>query len=296
MKRWIHLTGALTMLVGLSLLAFAGVSYYQTERIALLPPNEGSSSSETLPAFGLSSLPTPIIFPTTDPSQTSPALLVTSGSSSTDVPVNSTASPRANPPIASPTVSLRPQVTPQPVIPGARTSRATKMFVRGIELKKDIPVSEADWVVSEVNGQWTADWNIPFSAAGHHSNTPNPGQVGNVVISGHHNLVGPNQFGIGLFAYFWNLKSGDKIYFTSSDGIAYEYAINASYPVLEQGQPLAVREQHAAQILGPSEEAIVTLVTCWAGPQNPFASNTYRWIVVANLVGKLNPAAIPPAQ
>lgn len=296
MKSWIHLTGALMMLAGLVLLAFAGVSYYQTERIALLPAMETSPASATLSAFGLSSLPTPIVYPTTDPNQTSPALIVISGSGSTDVPVNSTASARANPPVASPTVSPRPQVTPQPAVSGARTSRATKMFVRGIELKKDIPVSEADWVVSEVNGQWTADWNIPFGAAGHHSNTPNPGQVGNVVISGHHNLVGPNQFGIGLFAYFWNLKSGDKIYFANSDGVAYEYAINASYPVLEQGQPLAVREQHAAQILGPSEEPIVTLVTCWAGPENPFASNTYRWIVVAKLVGKLNPAAIPPSQ
>lgn len=296
MKSWIRLLGGVLILMGLVLLGFAGFSYYQVERIASLPASPLDAIPATLPAFGASNLPTPIVYPSVDPDQTSPAILVFPNPLPTDRPATPTITRSASSPSVSSGSVTAPAATRVPVASGVRASQAVKMLIRGSQLKKDIPVREADWVVTEQNGQWTADWNIPYDAAGHHNNTPNPGQVGNVVISGHHNLIGPNQFGVGEFAYFWNLAVGDKLYFLNSVGTAFEYVINASYPVLEQGQPLAVREQHAAQIMGPSDEPIVTLVTCWAGSQNPFSSNTYRWIVVGKLAGKVDVKSIPPTQ
>ncbi len=188
------------------------------------------------------------------------------------------------------TAALTPTETVTP------SSPAVTMLVRGSQLRKDVPIKEAGWINVKTKIGTPSEWSIPFDAAGHLKTTPQPGQAGNAVFSGHHNLVGPNRFGVGTFAYFWNLREGDRIYFIDQLGNAYEYAVSESYSLLEEGQPLSVREQNSAKVMASSSEPIVTLVTCWAGPQDPFASNTYRWIIVGKLVGKLDPSSIPPVN
>ncbi len=106
-----------------------------------------------------------------------------------------------------------------------------------------------------------------------------------MVISGHNNLIGPNQFGVGLFAGLWNLQPNDVFYVVDASGRAFEYRVTKSYPLKEEGEPEAVREQHAHEILADNGQPVATLITCWNGKVAPLSGNTYRWIVNANLVG-----------
>jgi sortase (surface protein transpeptidase) len=148
----------------------------------------------------------------------------------------------------------------------------------------DLPIRPADYVTYQQNGQLVSDWNVPFDAAGHLSTTAQPGELGNAVLSGHHNLVGPNKFGLGKFAGLWNLAQGDEIRVKTADGAEELWRVTDSFPIKEAGEPLSVRIQHAEQILGDTTFPRLTLLTCWNGPTNPLSGNTYRWVIQAELV------------
>ncbi len=155
-------------------------------------------------------------------------------------------------------------------------------------MQLDTAIKEAGWTTANQKGRLYSDWNLPYDAAGHLINTAQPGEAGNMVISGHNNLVGPNQFGVGLFAGLWNVKPGDMFYVIDAQGRAFEYQVTKSYPLKEEGQPAAVRAQHAQQILADNGQPVATLITCWNGPVAPLSGNTYRWIVDAMLTGQVD--------
>lgn len=286
MRTVVRVVGSLLIIGGLALLGYAGYAYMQVQRIAMLPANlPGATPAQVLPSFEIGqsntgSIPTVVFPPTSTPTDTPPP-------SATVPPV--TPQPSAVPTTRVPTPTRAPTATAIP-----RPAPAVRLFIRGEKDIKDLPVRDAGWVTVQQNGVWVSDWDIPFDAVGHHMNTPNPGEAGNAVISGHHNLIGPNTFGVGLFAYNWNIGPGDKLYTEDATGKALEFVVQQSYPLLEAGQPLSVREEHARQAMGPTPDPALTLVTCWAGPENPFASNTYRWIVRARLVGSVEVVSIPP--
>lgn len=152
------------------------------------------------------------------------------------------------------------------------------------KLKMDLPVRQADYVTFEQNGQVVSDWNVPYDAAGHLSTTAFPGENGNAVFSGHHNLVGPGKFGLGAFAGLWNLAVGDEIRIETEDELVQLWRVTESFPLKEGGEPLSVRIQHAQQILGDTQFPRLTLVTCWNGKEKPLSGNTYRWIIISELV------------
>ncbi len=160
-------------------------------------------------------------------------------------------------------------------------------------MKLDTGVKEAPWKTTTQSGNLYTDWVLPYDAAGHLSTTANPGEAGNVVISGHNNLVGPDQFGVGLFAGLWNLQPGDDVYVLDTAGRAFEYQVTKSFHLKEEGEPESVRLQHAQQILADDGSPVLTLLTCWNGPVAPLSGNTYRWIVTANLVGQVDPGQVP---
>ena len=152
----------------------------------------------------------------------------------------------------------------------------------------DVPIKEATWTTSNQQGNLYTDWNIPYDAVGHLVNTAQPGEAGNMVISGHNNLVAPNVFGVGLFAGLWDLKKGDPFYVVDKAGRAFEYRVTTSYALKEEGEPQSVRTQHAQEVLKDTGQPAATLLTCWNGPVAPLSGNTYRWIVKADLVGPVD--------
>lgn len=167
----------------------------------------------------------------------------------------------------------------------------TRLVIRRMNL--DAGIREATQITVQQSGQLYTDWFIPYDAVGHLVATANPGESGNMVISGHHNLIGPNQFGIGLFGGLWDLQVGDAIYVFDESGRAFAYSVSKSYYVKEGGELLSVREQHAGEIMADTGEPILTLTTCWNGAGAPYSGNTYRWIIAARLVDQIQPGQVP---
>jgi hypothetical protein len=152
------------------------------------------------------------------------------------------------------------------------------------KLQMDMPIKPAAFLTYQSGGQIVSDWDIPFDAAGHLVTTAQPGEIGNAVISGHHNLTAANTFGLGLFAGLWNLALGDEIVVTTMEGKNQLWRVTESFPIKEGGEPLAVRVQHAQEIMSDTPQPMLTLLTCWNGQENPLSGNIYRWVIRAELV------------
>lgn len=184
--------------------------------------------------------------------------------------------------------TLPTKIASSPLAPGTRRgtgSPATRLVIP--KLNMDLRIETADYMSFQQNGQIISDWQVPYTAAGHLSSTAQPGEIGNAVLSGHHNLKGPGEFGLGVFAGIWNLAVGDEIRIVTADGKTQFWQVQETFPVKEAGEPLSVRIQHAQQIMGDTTDPTLTLLTCWNGKSNPLAGNTYRWVIHAKLINIL---------
>jgi hypothetical protein len=74
------------------------------------------------------------------------------------------------------------------------------------------------------------------------------------------------------------------------------FQVSESFYLKELGEPLAVRELHAQQIMHDDGTPVVTFETCWNGHQAPLSGNTYRWVVRARLVGTVDGSQIPETK
>jgi sortase A len=135
----------------------------------------------------------------------------------------------------------------------------------------DAPVIPVGWHLEKQNGQTVSVWDVASFAAGWHKNSAYPGQQGNVVLSGHHNIDGE------VFRHVVDLKPGDRVTLFA-DNVPYVYEVTLRLIIPEKGVPPAQRQQNARWI-GPTRDSRLTLVTCW-----PYTGNTHRVIVVAKLV------------
>jgi sortase A len=126
------------------------------------------------------------------------------------------------------------------------------------------------WEMLDRNGTMVTDWVIPKKAAGWHMNSELPGHLGNVVLSGHHNIEGK------VFRYVVDLEPGDQITLYVAD-TPYVYAVTEKYILKEAGMPLAVRKKNAQWIM-PTFDERLTLVTCWP---YEWPGNSHRVVVVA---------------
>jgi len=95
-----------------------------------------------------------------------------------------------------------------------------------------------------------------------------PGQVGNTVLSGHHNTDGE------VFRYVVDLEPGDDVVLYT-DSQAYTYTVESRLVVPDRDEPAEKRRENARWIANFPDERL-TLVTCW-----PYNTNTHRVIVVA---------------
>ncbi len=159
---------------------------------------------------------------------------------------------------------------PAPVPTSVEASPITRVVAESIDL--DAPVVAVGWTtITNESGTPVNVWTVADYAAGWHKNSTLPGQGGNIVLSGHHNIKGE------VFRYTIELNVGDMVTLYEGDQ-AFKYVVVDKFIVKDKGEPDAVRRENAKWI-GPFNEERLTLVTCW-----PYTNNTHRAIVIAKPV------------
>lgn len=159
------------------------------------------------------------------------------------------------------------------------------------DLSIDAPIVSVGWFEVEVDGKKQTQWEVADYAAGHHVDSAFPGQTGNAVISGHHNIKGKVFKNISLA---WNdsyavmepdgitMRSdaldGRSIYLYNADGEQFQYVIDGLYKMPDLHVSEEQRRENA-RFMAPTQEPTLTLITCW-----PYTGNTHRVVVVARLV------------
>ncbi len=180
-------------------------------------------------------------------------------------------SPTPTPLPVTPT-AVPPTSTPQPTSPAPSTrpppATAPPDRIVAPAIGLDAPVVPVGWKTVEVDGQEVIEWEVADYAAGWHKTSAYPGNVGNTVIAGHHNIRGE------VFRYVVNLEPGDIIDLYVGQTV-YRYVVTEKYILREKGMPPEVREENARWI-APTDDERLTLVTCW-----PYTNNTHRVVVVA---------------
>ncbi len=138
----------------------------------------------------------------------------------------------------------------------------------------DAPVQPMSW---QVVGDRT-EWQVPENAAGHHIDSAFPGEAGNVVISGHHNIAG------SVFAEISPIGEpgvplglNDEIVLTDEAGREFVYRISGWHRIPEANASVTERKTNA-RALQPTDFPQLTLITCW-----PASSNTHRVVITATL-------------
>jgi sortase A len=235
------LLGGLLMLAGLGWVAWRWAG-------APPPPVETEAGAVVL---AITATPTASAEPTATPEPTSGGGLGRRQGQASPAPTGGTS------PTATPAPSPTPTATPMPQPP-------TRIVAAAIGL--DAPVVAMGWKV--VGG--AAEWDVPKDAAGWHINSAPAGQVGNTVLSGHHNVEGK------VFRYVVDLEIGDEVILYAGER-AFAYTVTEKYILKEAGMPWAVRLKNA-QWIGATDDERLTLVTCWP---YEWPGNTHRVVVVA---------------
>ena len=156
-----------------------------------------------------------------------------------------------------------------PQVSADQRATISRIVIPSIEV--DSKVVEVGWEVQQQGGQPVAVWQVAEYAVGQHRGSANPGQGDNIVLAGHVGGYGK------VFKDLFYVKPGDQITIYSA-GQQYLYTVRDRLLVTEEG---VSAEQHAAnaQLIAPTGQELVTLVTCWP-PKGP-EKFTQRVIVQA---------------
>ena len=184
--------------------------------------------------------------------------------------------------------SSLPEPSP-PATPAAPSSSLMRIAIPDLGI--DAPTVEVGWVEVEVDGKRQVQWEVADYAAGYHVGSAQPGQAGNAVISGHHNIKGKVFKNISLAwddAYAELLADGitmrsdaldgRSIYLYNVEGQQFQYVIEGLYKMPDLNVSEEQRKENA-RFMAPTSDPTLTLITCW-----PYTTNTHRVVVVAKLV------------
>lgn len=105
------------------------------------------------------------------------------------------------------------------------------------------------------------NWEQLKKGVGQHLGTPNPGDVGNMVLSAHNDVYGM------LFRDLDQLQPGDEVILYTQQR-AYTYIVRQTQVV----------EPTAIEVLAPTREPVVTLISCY-----PYLVDNQRIVVTAYL-------------
>jgi len=140
-------------------------------------------------------------------------------------------------------------LTPIP-IPTPGPEQATRIVIPAIGV--DAPVVEGD------------GWEELKMGVGHHIGSANPGERGNMVVSGHNDVFGE------VFRRLGELQPGDEI-------TVYAGKTPCRYLVREK----RIVEPAEVSVIEPTTKATMTLITCY-----PYLIDTHRLVVIAELEGQ----------
>jgi sortase A len=217
--------------------------------------------------------PTPLSSPTKPPP--SPTVPATAAAAATIEPAPTPTSLSA---------SIAPTIAPLTISAPASAGPPVRLVIPDLSL--DAPVVEMGWEVMQTAQGPKTEWAIPQAQAGHHIDSAQLGQPGNLVISGHNNIYGRVFERISLA---WPSKgskvdditersdilNGHTIQLYDQAGRRFDYVVMDFLRLKDTGVPLAQRVENA-RYMRPTDDTRVTLVTCW-----PPWSNTHRLIVIA---------------
>ncbi len=136
-------------------------------------------------------------------------------------------------------------------------------------IKADMPVVKLGWHSTRTSDDSIlSEWDVAEYAAGWHKNSALPGEPGNIVMSGHNNILG------SVFRELDQLRAGDQT-IVWRGGQRHVYTVDQVMIVPEKYASDEQRLENAKWI-GEFDDERLTLVSCW--PRN---NNTHRIIVVA---------------
>lgn len=136
-------------------------------------------------------------------------------------------------------------------------------------IKLDTKVVELGWSTkATASGDIFSEWDVAAYAAGWHKNSALPGERGNIVMSGHNNILG------SVFRELDQLKRGDEID-VYAGGKKYKYAVDEVL-ILPEKFASAKQRQANVHFIQETPDERLTLVSCW-----PRDNNTHRIVVIA---------------
>ena len=145
-----------------------------------------------------------------------------------------------------------------------------RLVIPSIEL--EAPVVPTGVRKYNINGNIYEQWIVPDKfAAGWNPSSSYPGEKGNTVLFGHHNVNG------AVFANLYKLQEGAEIS-VFAGGQEFKYKVDQVLKVKEKDVSFAQMVENGKWISQTDDERL-TLVTCWP----PYAS-TYRLIIIAKPV------------
>lgn len=150
-----------------------------------------------------------------------------------------------------------------------QTSPPTRIVIKSVGI--DSPVVDVGWeMIPGKDGQQSSQWQVADYAVGHNKGSANPGEIGNVVMSGHVDWKGE------VFRNLHKVNRGDEVSVYSADR-EYVYIVQGIVRVKEEGADVtdAMRRANAAY-MNPTPDQTLTLITCW-----PYGVDDYRLIVIA---------------
>jgi sortase A len=182
---------------------------------------------------------------------------------------------------ATPTVVVKPTTPPpalrlnnQPaaaepanVTPVQDNSPPVRLVIPSVKIdQKVVPVT---WeMIPTKNGVNKSEWQVADYAVGHHFGSANPGQIGNVVLSGHVDYKGE------VFRDLHNVSKGDEVVVYTEKG-QYLYVVTDLKIVKEEGVSEEQRARNA-MFMNPTPDQTLTMITCW-----PYGIDDHRLIVIA---------------
>jgi LPXTG-site transpeptidase (sortase) family protein len=147
------------------------------------------------------------------------------------------------------------------------TSPPVRLAISSVNIdSKVVPVG---WdMIPRPGGGAQAEWQVADYAVGHHQGSANPGQPGNVVLSGHVDYKGE------VFRNLHLVNKGDQVVVYTERG-QYLYVVDHAVIVQEDG---ASEEQKRAnaRYMDPTADPTLTMITCF-----PYGIDDKRLIVIA---------------
>ena len=274
--------GNALILIGVVLLLVVGGYYGWTQyrgqqlraQLRRTPTVSAALATQTaIPSPAVTSTSTPVPVPTDTPET----------AQTPSIPA-ATAEPTALPPTTAP--HILPTITGSPL--PAPVGPPVRIVIPDLQI--DAPVVDMGWQVVQTTNGLKSEWVIPEDEAGHHLNSAELGEQGNVVVSGHNNIHGrvfepisqawdeDSRQPVDDYTYGSDILDGRTIQLYNDVGQVFEYAITAFYRLADTGVPVEQRIDNA-RYMQPTSEARLTLITCW-----PPWNNTHRLIVIARPV------------